>query len=186
MRRDFSNPIGISSRNMFQYFIELIQVAVFELNVNMLLSTEENIGNHIRYIMHIKDVDVSTALTYAVEHQVVIEQKFADNVVLYVGIEGRKWDRVEAEPLSKVKYPKSIWVLVKKFLSSPEGQAAMATTECRFHAATVLQNLSFCKDQLLGTMLQILNEMIDEKGWIIPSPDNWQPLSFCQIATRGG
>lgn len=159
-----------------------IQGALNGLKANKMTPTEANIADCVRYGMGIQNFNVKMALNCALEHNVVVMHKLGANLPFYIGKNDRLWGCVN--PLdSNVSHPEATWDAIINFLSSSHGQRAISSTECRYHAATVLKKA--CLEHLaLGEILQILHVIVQVKKWIIPCPHGWQPLSFTlKVAT---
>ncbi|XP_020254371.1 uncharacterized protein LOC109831463 [Asparagus officinalis] len=153
-----------------------IQGALSILKANKMTPTEANIADCIRYGMGIHNFNVKMALNCAVDNNMVVMHKLGANLPFYIGKHDKLWKCVN--PLdSNVGHPKATWDAIQNFLSSPRGQSAISSTECRYHAATVLKKE--CLEHLpLGDILQILHVIVQAKNWIVPGFHGWQPLAF--------
>ncbi|CAI9260611.1 unnamed protein product [Lactuca saligna] len=72
-------------------------------------------------------------------------------------------------------HSKATWDELEKYLSTPSGRSAIAASQCRYDAATIIKNTCL-KDTALGDILQILNLAVTAKKWIIPHQSGWHPV----------
>ncbi|XXG79067.1 hypothetical protein AAC387_Pa09g0218 [Persea americana] len=64
-----------------------------------------------------------------------------------------------------------------KYLSSFDGCCAITSSECRYHAATILKK-SCLTHLVLGEIFQILHVIVHDKKWMTTSIVGWQPISI--------
>ncbi|KAK6143824.1 hypothetical protein DH2020_024172 [Rehmannia glutinosa] len=132
-----------------QGLIGIILLALNSLKNEMIMPTEENITDCIRYgdINH-RNTDVKKALAFAVEKQLVVQQQLG-NLQLYVGKNEKLWRCVNPVAGHANMYSKSTWDEIQKFLSSSAGRSAILDTQCRYEAATVMKKMCL-KELTLG------------------------------------
>lgn len=167
-----------------QGLIGVILLALSTLKNEKIMPTEANIINCIRYgNPKQRNIDVKKALESAVKQQLVVKQNLG-SLPFFVGKNEKLWKCVN--PIGNNKdHSKATWDELQKFLSSPIGRSAIAGSQCRYEAATIIKNTCL-KDTALGDILQILHLAISGKKWILHHPSGWQPVSITLPDTNPG
>ncbi|XP_055806664.1 uncharacterized protein LOC129875238 isoform X2 [Solanum dulcamara] len=162
-----------------EYIQDLIRVILLSLNtlkLEKIVPTKVNIGYCIRYgNPKYRHTDVTVALNTALEQQMILKLGQVD-FDLYVVRTERIWKCENPLGGNPNQYQDATWNVIEKFLCSTVGRTAIAASECRYEAALILRNACL-KDLTLGEVLQILNMIINLKGWIKTRSD-WQPITI--------
>lgn len=160
-----------------QGLIGVILLALSTLKNEKIMPTEANITDCIRYgNPKQRNIDVKKALESAVKQQLVVKQNLG-TLPFFVGKNEKLWKCVNPIGNNIKDHPKATWDELHKFLSSPTGRSAMASSHCRYEAATIIKNTCL-KDTAVGDILQLLHLAISVKKWIIHGPLGWQPVSI--------
>ncbi|KVI11237.1 uncharacterized protein LOC112506769 isoform X1 [Cynara cardunculus var. scolymus] len=160
-----------------QGLIGVILLALSTLKNEKIMPTEANIINCIRYgNPKQRNIDVKKALESAVKQQLVVKQNLG-TLPFFVGKNEKLWKCVNPIGNNIKDHSKATWDELQIFLSTPTGRSAIAGSQCRYEAATIIKNRCL-KDAALGDILQILNLAISGKKWIIHHPSGWQPVSI--------
>lgn len=187
-----------------QGLIRIVLLALDSLKLEKLIPTEANIKDCICYgDPKFRNTDVKKALDCALEQKMIVSQKLGA-VQLYVGRLEKLWKCVNLIGGYQNQYSKATWDVIENFLASSAGRSAIMASECRYfislfyllwvqyqrvlyglfiylrrryEAALVLKNACL-KDHALGELLQILNIITTEKGWIQQSHSGWQPITI--------
>uniref|UniRef100_A0A1D1Z2Z8 Limkain-b1 n=1 Tax=Anthurium amnicola TaxID=1678845 RepID=A0A1D1Z2Z8_9ARAE len=145
------------------------------LKTDMMLPTEENIADCIRYRINLPNFSASMGLDYALKHHMVVMCTLG-KLSCYIGKNDRLWNCVNIMDIN-ARHNKTTWDKVQGFLSSADGHSKILSSQCRYQAAISIKNS--CLDNFpLGTVLQILNMIVTVKKWLLPHTSGWQPLSF--------
>ncbi|KAJ4791758.1 Meiosis arrest female protein 1 [Rhynchospora pubera] len=159
--------------------IETVLRALSILKREKVAPTDTNIEDCIHYggDIGIPGMNIKSALAAAMDQGKVVKHQIGakSNNSYYVEKGHSLWKCVNVMD-SNVKRLKDALDSVHRFLSSPGGRAEIMASSSRYHAATILKK-SCLKNRVLGEILQILNNIITVKKWILPS-STWQPLSF--------
>ncbi|KAJ4828284.1 hypothetical protein Tsubulata_028599 [Turnera subulata] len=161
-----------------QGLIGVVLLALNTLKTEMIMPTEANISDCIRYgdPKH-RNIDVKKALESAIEQQMVATQKLGA-LQLYIGKNEEKlWNCINPIGGNPKQYPKATWDEIQHFLISPVGRSAILASQSRYEAGLILKNMCL-KELALGNILQILNMLITPKKWIVHHQSGWQPISI--------
>ncbi|KAL7583789.1 uncharacterized protein LOC111915342 [Lactuca sativa] len=161
-----------------QGLIGVILLALSTLKSEKIMPTEENIIFCIRYgnISKQRNIDVKKALESAVKQQLVVKQNLG-KLPFFVGKNEKLWRCVNPIGNNYKDHSKATWDELEKYLSTPSGRSAIAASQCRYDAATIIKNTCL-KDTALGDILQILNLAVTAKKWIIPHQSGWHPVTI--------
>ncbi|KAI3509055.1 hypothetical protein L1887_24079 [Cichorium endivia] len=161
-----------------QGLIGVILLALSTLKNEKIMPTEANIINCIRYGNNSKqrNIDVKKALESAVKQQLVVKQNLG-SLPFFVGKNEKLWKCVNPIGNNIKDHSKATWDELHKFLSTPNGRSAIASSQCRYDAASIIKNTCL-KGTALGDILQILHLAINGKKWIIHHPSGWQPVTI--------
>ncbi|XP_077232699.1 uncharacterized protein LOC143870148 [Tasmannia lanceolata] len=171
----WGTPGSLQPSNHVLGLIGNVLLALNTLKNDKMSPTEANIADCIRYgELNLPNFNVRMALDSAIDQQ-MIEVRSVGALQLYIQKNDTLWKCLN--PMgSNIKCKKLAWDGIQKFLTSVGGRSAIMTSQCRYHAATLLKK-SCLKDYVLGEILQIL-QMVINKKWIVPHSSGWQPISI--------
>ncbi|XP_068659417.1 uncharacterized protein [Aristolochia californica] len=154
-----------------------ILLALDLLKEEMIVPIEANIADYIHYgELNQPNFDVKTALSHALELQLIVLHSAGGALQVYIPKGKRLWQCVN--PINtNIKKGKQRCEAVKKFISSVGGCATVMASACRYKAAATLKTTCLT-DCTLGEVFQILHVIITVKNWVIPHPSGWQPLKI--------
>ncbi|RAL52723.1 hypothetical protein DM860_007491 [Cuscuta australis] len=175
-----------TTRSDYDYVLsqgEVIMRALDTLKREMLMPTEENITDCIRFgDPRYRDTNVQKALESSLKHQMVVMQ-YLGTLKLYVRKNSLLWKCANPIGVNPKEYSTEIWDKIYKFISSTVGKSALLATRSRYEAATVLRDNSL-KEFTLGELLKILHVVINIKKWITHHPSAWKPITITVTETN--
>ncbi|XP_047323213.1 uncharacterized protein LOC124926926 [Impatiens glandulifera] len=156
--------------------IAVILFALETLKTEMIMPTDENLSDCIRYgdPRH-RNTDVKKAIESALDLQFVVKKSLGNSLQLYVGKNDKLWNCVNL--WGHKQYPLPTWREVKKFMLSSDGRSAIMASECKYEAAIIIKRMCL-KEHPLGEILHIVQLMVRAKKWIVHNPSGWQPVSI--------
>ncbi|GAU11346.1 hypothetical protein TSUD_343370, partial [Trifolium subterraneum] len=121
VRRVKSLPT-VSTYENSQGLVDVILVTLETLKNEMILPTEENIIDCIRYgDLKYQTIDVKKALDFAIEQQRVVKKCYA-KLQLYLVANENLWKCVNPLGGLQSHFPDAIWIRIEKFLASSSGR----------------------------------------------------------------
>ncbi|TKY61663.1 Meiosis arrest female protein 1 [Spatholobus suberectus] len=170
-----------------EYVQGLIDVILRTLNflrVEMIMSTEANITDCIRYgDPKYQTIDVRKALDFAIEQRRVVKRVLGA-LHLYLGRNETLWKCVSHIGGHPSDFPQATWDRIMEFLTSSSGRSLILVSRCRYEACLVLRR-SCLGELVLGDVLKILEMMITVKKWIIHHHCGWQPITITLMESKG-
>ncbi|XP_027349454.1 uncharacterized protein LOC113861052 [Abrus precatorius] len=164
--------------------VDVVMRALNTLKVEMVLSTEGNITDCIRYgDYRYQRIDVRKALDFAIEQHGVVKRTFGA-LHLYVGKDGGLWKFVNHVGGQPSDFPEATWDRIKQFIASSSGRSSILASRCRYEASLIIRRLCL-GEFLLGDVLRILEMVITVKKWIIHRHSGWQPITITLMETKG-
>eukprot|EP01018_Ginkgo_biloba_P013481 Gb_11975 [translate_table: standard] len=159
-----------------EFRIRIVLKAIDTLKQNMMVPTEANIEDCIRYgEVHNSSFNIRESLEKAIDLKEIVVMRGGGGLPLYLPYNVHLWKCMD--PLNMHdNYPKEAWEEFRIFLSSFEGQQAMMSSQRRYHAALILKS-SCLKKFALGEIIHMLQLAINLRRWLRPHNSGWQPLS---------
>ncbi|KAK7397012.1 hypothetical protein VNO78_18176 [Psophocarpus tetragonolobus] len=179
-RQDYTAQPQYSAQDLVDVILRTLNL----LKVEMMMSTEANIIDSIRYgNPRYQTIDVRMALDLAIQQRKVVKRVLGA-LHLHLALNDTLWKCVNHTTGHPTDFPQEIWDRVSQFLTSSSGRSLFLISRCRYEASLILKK-SCLGEVVLGNVLKILEMMIAVKKWIIHHHSGWQPITITLKESKG-
>ncbi|KAI5078814.1 hypothetical protein GOP47_0006485 [Adiantum capillus-veneris] len=165
--------------------LDKVYSAMKTLERDMLAPTDSNLSDCIQYwdSQH-ERVDVKQTLKTAADSQQITKTQLGGGLIMYFPPEHRvPWNCVDPGNMNFV-HSGDVWLELQRFLLYGEKKQAFLSSCSRYKAALIVKNSCGMHFQnlVVGTVLNLLQQAIQERKWLRKTGPGWGPLILNQKA----